>query len=168
MTTSISGTTGASLVQDATITQAKLSSNVAGNGPAFSAYQSVTQSIPATTFTKINLQSEEFDTANAFDSTTNYRFQPLVAGYYQVTGSIGDGGVAGSFSFVLIYKNGSQFKSTYAHRANASSLTSLVDALIYLNGSTDYLELFTYQSNAVSLSASPVVTYFQGYLARSA
>ena len=35
------------------------------------------------TNTKIVFNAKEFDTANAFDSTTNYRFTPQVAGYYQ-------------------------------------------------------------------------------------
>ena len=53
--------------------------------PAFSAYLSNNQSISGATWTKVNLNVKVFDTASAFDNTTNYRFQPTVAGYYSVT-----------------------------------------------------------------------------------
>jgi len=69
--------------------QSSFPSNIAGTGPAFSAYQSSGQTISSTsTWTKINFQTEEFDTNNNFDSTTNYRFTPQIAGYYQVNATI--------------------------------------------------------------------------------
>ena len=54
---------------------------VSGNQPAFSAYQGTAQSVTSGVYTKIAFTVENFDTANAFDSTTTYRFTPLVAGY---------------------------------------------------------------------------------------
>ena len=54
--------------------------------PAFSAYQSTGQTLSSSTWTKIQLQTEEFDTASCYDNATNYRFTPNVAGYYQVNG----------------------------------------------------------------------------------
>ena len=59
------------------------------NGPAFSAVNTGGQTFSNGTATKIQFGTEEFDTAGAFDSTTNYRFQPLVAGYYQFNGGAG-------------------------------------------------------------------------------
>jgi hypothetical protein len=56
--------------------------------PAFRAYKTSAQTISSSTFTKVSLQAESFDVTNAFDSTTNYRFQPTVAGYYQANGTI--------------------------------------------------------------------------------
>ena len=50
------------------------------NAPAFSAYRLTDQSVTGSTWTKVQLGTEEFDTANAFDSSTNYRFTPQVAG----------------------------------------------------------------------------------------
>ena len=81
MTTVISGTTG--------ISTARVDS-VAGVGatPAFSAKRTSNQAAGATgVYTKIQFNVEEFDTTNAFDSVTNYRFQPTVAGYYQMSAS---------------------------------------------------------------------------------
>ena len=57
---------------------------VSGNMPAFSAYQSVGTTANNSTWTKIACNIEEFDTNSYYDNATNYRFTPLIAGYYQV------------------------------------------------------------------------------------
>ena len=54
---------------------------VSGNMPAFSAYRSTSQSISNATWSKVQFQTEEFDTAGYYDNATNYRFTPLIAGY---------------------------------------------------------------------------------------
>jgi len=139
---------------------------VSGNMPAFSAYQSTAQTLTSATFTKIVFQTKEFDTANAFDATTNYRFQPLVAGYYQVNGNL-SAGVSASEIISAIYKNGSIYKSggaasgPYAYAANVS-------ALVYLNGSTDYIEIYGFFSVSQITQASVNGTYFQASMVRTA
>ena len=138
-------------------------------GPAFSAYQSTLQSVSNATFTKVVLQAEEFDTATAFDNATNYRFTPLIAGYYQVNGVIGwSGGTNSGQSMAYLYKNGSQFKISSGSVGNATN--DGVHALVYLNGSTDYIELFCYQSGGVAKNTQTGLaqTYFQAAMVRSA
>lgn len=135
-------------------------------GPAFSAYQSVSQGIPSTTWTKVQLQSEEFDTDNAFDSTTNYRFQPTVPGYYQVNCGIGVA-TAGSQVVCAVYKNGSAYKIG-AIPNGPVAFGNIVSALVYLNGSTDYIEFYTYFSVGQGSSAAATDTYFQASMTRRA
>ena len=155
----------------AAVSQAMLGAGVAGNGPAFSAYASSGQAIPNATFTKVQLQTEEFDTASAFDSTTNYRFQPSVAGYYQINGSTAFATNSCSVLLTSIYKNGTEYK-----RGNAFTASTAVGggagvcSLLYLNGTTDYIELWAYQVSGASntTSTSVVFTYFNGSLVRSA
>ena len=87
------------------ITNASGSITVAASGgPAFSAYQSSSQGLSASTWTKIEFQTEEFDTASAFDSTTNYRFTPLTAGYYQFNAAVYSGSSA-TLTQLYFYKN---------------------------------------------------------------
>ena len=134
--------------------------------PAFSAYQSSAQTIATATYTKIQFQTEEFDTNNNFDSTTNYRFTPTVAGYYQVTG--GASTVTTSTTLIVdLYKNGSQFKRiNYGYPTAPNAYGT---ALIYLNGTTDYVELYVFQGAASQiLAAGSVYTYFQAAMIRSA
>lgn len=167
MTLSGSGTIGglvAGGLPDATIVQADLATNVAGNGPAFSAYQSSAQTISAVTFTKIQLQTEEFDTNNCFDSTTNYRFTPNVAGYYQINGSIYYNGAA--TCQIYIYKNGTLFKR--GSQVNTTNVESVVSALVYFNGTTDYVELYGYHVSGATIAAQLDATYFQASMVRAA
>ena len=169
MTINGSGTiTGLSAggLPDATIQQADLATNVAGNGPAFSAYQSSTQTLSSATFTKIQFQSEEFDTNSNYDKDTNYRFQPTVAGYYQINAGFGVGSTSTQLVLV-IYKNGSTYKSG-ANIPTAYNTT--VSGLVYCNGSTDYIEIYGYFGTGQTVGGGGAVayTYFQGALVRAA
>lgn len=173
MTINGSGTiTGLSAggLPDATIQQADLASNVAGNGPAFSAYQNATTTVSSSTSTKIAFQLKEFDTANAFDSTTNYRFTPQVAGYYQVNGSVNFAPLALGFRFINIFKNGSNIKTGQNIAGAGTNYTQItVSAIVYLNGSTDYIELYGNQNSGSSLATSGNSdVYFQAALIRTA
>ena len=138
-------------------------------GPAFSAYQSTLQSITTATFTKVQLQTEEFDTNSNFDSTTNYRFTPTVEKYYLVTGHVTLAADSASL-LCSIYKNGVEFKrGTQSGGAANSGSGTHVSALIHMNGSTDYVELFVFQGSGASqnTAATSVLTYFQAHAARA-
>ena len=118
-------------------------STFAGTGPAFSAYLSGgNQTISDNTLTKVTFNAEDFDTANCFDSTTNYRFTPNVAGYYIVTCGI-DVGATGSCSrgVPAIYKNGSIYRSG-TNIGTTTIYSGVVSAQVYFNGSTDYIEIY--------------------------
>ena len=150
-----------------TITSTGVTTQV--GAPAFSAYGNA-QAISNASWTKISLQNEEFDTNNNFDSTTNYRFTPTVAGYYQLTGSVYYGTTTGGAG-VAIYKNGSEAKrGAVTSGVSGVGTESFVSALIYFNGTTDYAELYIYQNSGGSITTNggSVLQYFQGFLARSA
>ena len=144
--------------------------NTQNTGPAFSAYANATQSISNATFTKIQFQTKEFDTNSNFDSTTNYRFTPTVAGYYFISGTINfNGTLATSQNLISIYKNGSEFKRGGQVLTNAANNATgiTVTALIQFNGSTDYVEIYGYQANGISVNTSATLTYFEGFMART-
>lgn len=141
-----------------------------GSGPAFSVSSNSGTSVNTGTFTKVALQSENFDTNNCFDSVTNYRFTPNVAGYYQINGEVGLG-VATYPCLACIYKNGSNYLygSIGAFQASAINTQSNVQAVIYLNGSTDYVELWIYQtSSSTQTTQTGATTQFSGALVRAA
>ena len=143
---------------------------LSAGGPAFSAYNSSSTTLNTTTWTKIGLQTEVFDTNSNFDSTTNYRFTPTVAGYYQLNGAVSTNNPAGSL-LCAIYKNGSQLYKGQVVPANSAIGTSVnVSGVAYFNGSTDYVELYGYQSNgsAQTTYANSYDTYFNGSMVRSA
>lgn len=154
------------------VIQADLAPGVAGNGPAFSAYATTAQTITSNTYTKIQFNAESFDTANCFDSTTNYRFTPTIAGYYQVNVSLyWNGSIAGE-SIVALYKNGS-FDKNIANFFGASSAKIYVQGgsvLLYMNGTTDYIEIYGFQNSGGNISTGTTATsnFFQACLVRAA
>ena len=117
------------------------------NTPAFMAYLSSDQTVSDNTFTKVQIDTEEFDTDNAFDNSTNYRFTPQTAGKYFfyatccLRSTVNSTFKRGNLGF---YKNGS------ALYGGVSELTSnygvsqqvTITATFALNGSSDYVELF--------------------------
>jgi len=165
MTVTIDGTSG--------ITYPAGTIQGTGYGPAFSAYLNSTQTLPAATITKLQIATEEFDTANCYDNATNYRFTPNVAGYYQISGSMA-GTCTTTFTqiLVVIYKNGTQYKyGTYIFGSlNNSQNIATVSSLVYLNGTTDYVELYGYVAGTGTLRADPgaSITYFNGSMVRGA
>ena len=128
--------------------------------PCFSAYQSSSQTLVTDTFTKINFQTEEFDT-NSNYSTSDMRFTPTVSGYYIITAALG---LESSLSSILIdiRKNGSAFKRI---TSLGSATGANGSALINLNG-TDYVEIFAQLGTGQALTATSARTYFQGSFLR--
>lgn len=159
----------------AAVTQGMLASGVAGNGPAFSAYRNADQTgISDAVFTKVQLNLENFDTASCFDSTTNYRFTPNVAGYYQINGTLFITGSTLNVGQSAIYKNGSLYCYGSFIIVGSTGALSSTASLTYLNGTTDYVEFYGYgdvsSGTATFSSASGLtsVIQFSGFLARAA
>lgn len=111
-----------------------------GNGPAFSASGNG-QTLSPSVITKLQLTVEQFDTNSCFDSTTNYRFTPIVAGYYQCNISLT---AASAFTGgnVFLYKNGASDYGGMAIGSTTSGGTFVGSTLVYLNGSSDYIEMY--------------------------
>jgi hypothetical protein len=136
-------------------------------GPAFGAFASTATNTATATFTKVVLVSEEFDTNSCFDTGLS-RFTPNVAGYYQFNGAIFGGAYVNQL--VAIFKNGFEFRrGVWSSVINGPS-ESTVASLVYMNGTTDYVEMFWYQQSGVTvnLGTGQAYTYFNGFLARAA
>ena len=139
---------------------------VSGNMPAFSAYSASSQTVTANTWTKVVCGTELFDTNNNFASST---FTPTVAGYYQVSAGIQFNGTTITRVFAGIYKNGSiaqyffDINIATVYRASGS-------CLIYMNGTTDYLEWYGQMNGTGTLQfeTNQYGTYFQAVLVRGA
>lgn len=141
------------------------------NKPCFSATRlNATQALSTGVLTKVQLKDEEFDLTNSFDSITNYRFQPTVAGYYQMDwGVVFDG--THTLGYAQLYKNGAGFKfgNINLMASNTNTTSSGGSAIVYMNGTTDYLELYAYavgSSLVIALSSNPL-TYLSGHFIRN-
>lgn len=150
---------------DATIQQADLASGVAGTGPSFYVTPSASQTIASSTYVKVQFNTESFDTNNNYD-TANYRFTPTVAGYYQINASVQYGGssTTSGFIHVTIYKNGSAVGGGNLITALQYAIPAY-STLVYMNGSTDYLEVYTQHSQGSNQSVTG--SSFSGFLVRA-
>jgi hypothetical protein len=144
--------------------------------PAFSSYQTngnANQSISSDVWTKAKIDTKEFDTNSNFD-TTNNRFLPTVAGYYQINGCLLlQNAATCPIKIVGIYKNGSLYKQGTQIYFNGNYYiaadTFTVSSLVYLNGSSDYVELYAYiSSTAANIGRGSVNSWFNGCLVRAA
>lgn len=150
-----------------TVTVPARTANVMLNGPAFSAYQSSAQGFTANVSAKVQFQTKEFDTANCFDNITNYRFTPNVAGYYQVFGAFTNAtNVAGVA--LNLYKNGSAFKRLYSDVNGGNTSSGCGGCILYMNGTTDYIELYALTTVSQNSYAFADSTYFQAAMVRGA
>jgi hypothetical protein len=132
-------------------------------GPAFSYYQSVAQTLASATFTKITFTTSEFDTTSGMYASS--RFTPTIAGYYQISGGVGSL-TSATILFFYMYKNGALYKNMGSTGQTASIASG--SSLVYLNGSTDYVELYAYFGVGQNTSNNLYNTFFQGFLGRAA
>lgn len=163
-----------------TITQAQIGSGVTTTGPAFSAYLGTNQSVTSAVNTKVQCNTEEFDTNNCYDSSSNFRFTPNVAGYYQFNWQISVRSATNLERFACyVYKNGSSNNPSkhggdisFASASSNNGYKVGGSALIYANGTTDYFEMFAYCQTSAGTNVFNANggndSFFQGFLARAA
>jgi hypothetical protein len=148
----------------AVVTQAMLATNVVGNGPTFSYYQSATQTLTSATITKLTFTTADWDTTSGMFASS--RFTPTVAGYYQISAGMAFN-AASSTAIIYVYKNGSVSK--FLTNTNPTVVSGLNgSAMVYCNGSTDYVEIYAYASVGQALVSNSSSTYFQAAMVRSA
>jgi hypothetical protein len=119
--------------------------------PAFSAYQVGSVNLIDVTPTILPVNTEEFDTNSNYDETTNYRFTPTVAGYYEIDAIANYIPTYTTQSYLSIFKNGVEV----ARGATESDMSLDVSSLIFFNGSTDYVDLRLYQDSGVTQAYNP-------------
>jgi hypothetical protein len=140
--------------------------------PAFEAYLSSAQSVSDATETKVQCDTEVFDSDSCYDNSTNYRFTPTVAGKYFVYVNLlgkasGDNLLASPIA--TIKKNGSEYAAanTQFYTNYEKQHTIAVSHIIDMNGSSDYLEFFGYvniTSGSATFSVdSPKANVFGAY-----
>jgi hypothetical protein len=138
----------------------------APSGVVFNAYRAASQTA-AVGWRKVGIDTKTFDPYGWFD-TTNNRWQPKVPGYYNLAGSVYYSASAGETA-IGFYKNGALFQEPQDLPGilGANGAIQNASCLMYLNGSTDYAELFGYTQNSVTFNASSGVPMFSGSLVAS-
>ena len=118
--------------------------------PAFRAALTANQgSISHNTYTKLTYDHVDYDMGGYYDFT-NSRYQPLIAGYYQFNVGQMDYSANDVYDFMIgIYKTGqlnsqSRLRLIVPGVSNEDFYASInnVSDVLYLNGTTDYVEVF--------------------------
>ena len=127
--------------------------------PAFTARRNGDQTFSNNTDTKVQFDTEVFDTNNCYDNATNYRFTPTTSGKYYIFGyCMLDSNGANNFNYgkSYIYKNGSKLTETIIETAGDGRSNTLYTSVIdSANGSTDYYEFYVL-CNTIS-AGSPTI-----------
>lgn len=132
---------------------------------AFRAFRNTSDQTIAAGYVKLQLNGTDFNVGGYFDPTTNFRFTPLVAGKYRFEWLIYfDTIVASTTVGSSLYKNGSS--EALGNFIAAVASTGIVggDALVSMNGSTDYIELYAYNGSVgnTTVAAGRTVTFLSG------
>ena len=119
------------------------------NTPYFEVKLSANVDITDATKTKIAFNTERFDSANDFDTSSNYRHTPQTAGkyiyqlvVYGLSSNAGNSNLRGIIGY--IDKNGSSVQiNEFDYNANDIRQAQCVTtATIDMNGSSDYVEFY--------------------------
>ena len=153
----IPATTDELLISDAG-TVKRIDAQFFQNTPAFMAKMSADQDFTTSTLTKVQFDTEIFDTHSAYDHSTNYRFTPGVAGTYflfaQVHGKSNGNQQLEDFRIDMV-KNGTQIFSTRHNPATYdANQIALNMQVLDLADADDYYEVKTFLDDA---SGNPTI-----------
>lgn len=163
MTTKVNGSVGVEFPDSSVQASAAYTKAESNQQEAFSAVSDADQSLTTGVATKLLFQSELLD-ANASYDTTNSRYTPKIAGYYQVNAQMYLGNTAAALAQVQIRKNGA-FVQEARGLVNASfAMTISISGLVFLNGTTDYLEIYGQQNTGANLNVITPNTVFSAAL----
>jgi len=128
------------------------------NTPAFQAKMSADQTISDDVYTKVQFNTEDYDTNSMYDTST-YRFTPTTSGKYFIYTYASLSAEAASeldSARLSIYLNGTEhFWGLMNMGNNFPEIVNITTVgVIDMNGSTDYIEVFARINDT---SGSPVV-----------
>ena len=136
------------------------------NTPAFRVYLNSNTAQTQNTDTKIPYNTEDFDTDNAYDNSSNYRFTPQTSGKYFIQVQVGfDGADANGRVVVYVFKNGSSYSFSsfgVASTADYGGVCQHSD-VVTLNGSTDYVEGYVNYTGTDNIRGQTSKTFMLGY-----
>lgn len=129
--------------------------------PAAFIYQTSVQSIPNNTWTKLTVDTVEFDTNGIFVPASN-RLVPGQLGVFDVEVSAcyqAAAAASGGF-YVAVYKNGSPTRRSPGIPAGTAAATApTITVPIQVTVITDYFEIWTQQSSGAAVSTRSDSTF---------
>ena len=141
------------------------------NTPYFYVYLGYDQNATSMSTVKVAFNTEVYDTANAYDNSTNYRYTPTTAGFYKFYTGVTYYADSSNLDFnkVTIKMNGSTVigGAEVDMRSNRGrQMTGVAQCIQQMNGSSDYIEIYSFVASNGGSSAFESenrATYFGGY-----
>jgi len=96
-------------------------------------------------YTIIKYDTAVTDSTGWYDNT-NGRFTPTVSGWYQVSAGARVYSSGTSEGYLTLLKNGTELGSN----GGFGTVNGFLSMLVYFNGSTDYLQLYSRTQNAIT------------------
>ena len=181
-TFAVSGTMNASSITAGTVATARLGTGTASsstvlygdqtykaepggnNKPYFFVYKVAVTSVANSTWTKIPNATERYDSDGTYDSSTNYRWTPAVAGKYFMYARWRSQGWAATRNMVEIRKNGTAIdvSTTDIEGEDSSSIQTVQTFTIDTATTSDYFEAWAWHNQG---GASNILeSAFSGWL----
>ena len=139
------------------------------NTPSFHAYQSSVTTLGATTFTKVDMQTEVFDTANAF-SSSRFTVPSGQAGKYFFHFSVGlNTGTNINPIFPILYVNGAENTNSARirkyHNGSGGNIQTYAQSAMFNASVGDYFEVYFYNGDGSTKDTynSSQDTFFMGF-----
>lgn len=133
------------------------------SGRRVSLYRSSAQSVNATTWTTIQLDTELYDKLNEFDNVTNYTFTPGVTGYYHICGRVTISlSATTKEAYARIYKNGTtEIMVDYGVRqtTNSSCSLMLIKTVYLLSTDSIVVQVYHNDTGARNVTGTEIETY---------
>jgi hypothetical protein len=138
------------------------------NNPIFLACRTTNQTISGAGGTTILFNTETYDTNNFYD-TSNGRFTPTIAGYYQLSAKTTVQGGSITRSFPTLHGPSFALRGNDLVMAANQEFGAVVQGIMYFNGTTDYAYISVYANSSGNILGSGTdLTYFSGSLVRAA
>lgn len=117
----------------------------------YGAWLAADQTLATATWTKLALATQDFQQGTGYVTGTA-RFTPTVAGFYDISATADLKTTVDQTAFVLgAYVNGTLNRTGAHSRASGTGhVGASLTTKVYLNGTTDYLEIWAYQDSGAS------------------
>lgn len=133
------------------------------NQPMFQGYQTATQAIASATLTALAIDTTVVDFYNGHSNVTNNsRYVAQQSGYYLVIASAGYSTLNATGNRVLeVQKNGSTINLAVTvglAPTTSNGAANQCATIVQMNGTTDYVEAYVYQTSGSSLTTAGAST----------
>lgn len=125
----------------------------------FKAYQSVNQTLNASTWTKSFFDTKRFDKNSEYD-TTNHRFVANKSGIYTVSASVTIKNLnSGTRNILVIYKNGAEVERISDFSNSTATNVTLSGATVLQLATSDYIEVFMWSGEATNTICTGITSF---------